>query len=114
MYQTSIQPPLYTRTTTLPRLNRLFNGKKTCHNKDYAAASKIPENDDPYVIKSIGEDITTEHSWRQDQEEILYGIVQQKFLQNKDIHDRFLSSPYTEYYECTVGNKWGCGSNSTE
>lgn len=45
--------------------------KKPCHNKDYAAASKIPENDDPYVIKSIGEDITTEHSWRQDQEEIL-------------------------------------------
>lgn len=87
-----------------------FQWRKATHHNDQQAINKIMENDDPYVIKKIGEEITTSHNWKQDDEEILYEIVRQKFLQNKDILDRFVSSPYTEYYEGTVGSKWGCGS----
>lgn len=87
-----------------------FQWRKASHHNDIQAINKILENDDPYIIKKLGEDITTNHNWKQDEEEILFEIVRQKFLQNRDIFDRFVSSPYTEYFECTVGNKWGCGS----
>lgn len=87
-----------------------FQWQKAIENNDHEAARAILETDDPYTIKKLGEGVTAAGSWVEREETILRGIVKQKFLQNEELYDRFTSSPYTSFYECTVGNKWGCGS----
>lgn len=87
-----------------------FQWKKATFNNDNIAAEKILDVDDPYTIKKLGADVKTSQNWDNDEEQILHDIVREKFLQNKTILERFISTPHTAFFECTVGNKWGCGS----
>lgn len=87
-----------------------FQWTKANQNNDTEKANMILDTDNPHVIKKLGEQVKTSHEWRQEEESILADIVKQKFLQNKNLLDRFVSSQHENYYECTVGSMRGCGS----
>lgn len=105
-YQTDIEYQNLTFTSA----EQAFQWKKATHNNDPCVARRILDTDDPYTIKKLGEEVQIAHSWREIEEETLHEIVREKFLQNQEIQNRFINSPHINYYECTVGSKWGCGS----
>lgn len=68
------------------------------------------EVDDPYTIKKLGEEVKTSEARKRMKNKYFKKVLREKFLQNKTILDKFLSTPHTSFYECTMGSKWGCGS----
>lgn len=105
-YQTEIEY----RDHMFTSAEQAFQWAKATQCNDLCIADKILEVDDPYVIKKLSEEITTNHKWALEEEQVLHEIVKQKFKQNQALYDRFVNSNHTAYYECTVGNVWGCGS----
>lgn len=86
-----------------------FQWRKARFHKDTEAEYNILKTSDPYRIKREAASIEERDEWKYEEESILHEIVKEKFLQNKDLLEKFTSEEYTKYYECTTDIKWGCG-----
>lgn len=64
-----------------------FQWAKATHCNDLCVAEKILEVDDPYVIKKLSEEIVIKNDWGLEEEQVLYEIVKQKFLQNQSLYN---------------------------
>lgn len=63
----------------------------------------------PYYIKSVGGSTETPDGWNDKSEGIMREIINEKFKQNRDLADKLVQCPSTDFYEMTLDRKWGTG-----
>ena len=96
--------------------NQIFNSveqafqftKAKFHNKNFLADEILLE-ERPFEIKHLGDQIKTNKTWRKIEANILYEIVGEKMVENRDIRNSWQALDIDNHYEATVGKRWGCG-----
>lgn len=77
--------------------------------KNSTTADKILASSDPNILRRLAGSLDTNDQWKREEQEVLKEITKQRFTQNQLLLNKFLTDTHTDYYECSMNTKWGCG-----
>lgn len=109
-YLSSFYPaPLTYRNKEFVSAEQAFQWARAIHAKKFDAAHNILINEDPYVIKKLGEEVGDSETWKLIDVETLRTVTYLKFKQNRRLNDRLRTTDFEKFYECASNQKWGTG-----
>lgn len=109
-YLSSFFPaPVVYRNKEFVSAEQAFQWTRATHAGKTEIANDILMNEDPYVIKKLGEEAGDSDPWKLIDIDTLRTITHLKFKQNRRLGERLRTTDYTKFYECTANLKWGTG-----